>query len=240
MHREGHPVSVTSFQKHTASQIRAGLKTSKGRNILLVLFDEPDNDGFEAAKVLMDEGLTSEHIVLMFTSKDPKGHYARCVDLGIDHLLVKPFATEDLMNVLKEHFPALKEPSARLYTGKTDVPVVLVVDDNYLNRKVVGSLLRVLGVRAEFAAGGAEAVDMAREKSYDIILMDLIMPETDGFEASRIILGFNPCTQIVALSADNMPETRLKVEQSGMKELLAKPVTVEELRRVIDRYHKPV
>jgi len=93
-------------------------------------------------------------------------------------------------------------------------------------------------VGAEYAAGGSEAVDMARGKSYDLILMDLIMPETDGFEASRIILGHNPNTQIIALSADNMPETRLRVEQSGMKELLAKPVTVEELRRVIDRYHK--
>ena len=187
----------------------------------------------------MDEGLTSEHIVLMFTSRDPKGHWARCVDLGIDHLLVKPFAPEDLMNVLREHFPSLKKPVARLDSDKTDIPVVLVVDDNYLNRKVVGSLLRVLGVSAEFASGGAEAIDMAGEKSYDLILMDLIMPETDGFEATRIILGKNPSTQIIALSADNMPETRLNVEKSGMKELLAKPVTVEELRRVIDRYHKP-
>ena len=238
MHKVGLPVSVTSFQKHTASQIKAGLKSGQARNILLVLFDEPDNDGFVAARTLLDEGLTSEHIVMMFTSRDPKGHYARCVDLGIDHLLVKPFATEDLMSVLREHFPSLKEQSARLNSDKSDVPVVLVVDDNYLNRKVVGSLLKVLGVVAEYAAGGAEAVDMAREKSYDLILMDLIMPEIDGFEAARIIFGFNPSCQIVALSADNMPETRLRAEQSGMKELLAKPVTVEELRRVIDRYHK--
>lgn len=240
MHRVGLPVSVTSFQKHTASQIKTGLRNEKGRNILLVLFDEPDTDGFVAAKTLMDEGLTSEHVVMMFTSRDPRGHYARCVDLGIDHLLVKPFAAEDLMTVLREHFPALREQSARLNSDKSDIPVVLVVDDNYLNRKVVGSLLKVLGVKAEFAAGAAEAIDMAREKPYDIILMDLIMPEIDGFEAARTILGFANNTQIVALSADNMPETRLKVEQSGMKELLAKPVTVEELRRVIDRYHKPV
>ena len=113
------------------------------------------------------------------------------------------------------------------------------MDDNYLNRKVVGSLLKVLGVQAEFAAGAAEAIDMAREKSYDLILMDLIMPEIDGFEAARAILGFDRNTQIIALSADNMPETRLRAEKTGMKELLAKPVTVEELRRVIDRYHKP-
>ncbi len=240
MHKVGLPVSVTSFQKHTASQIKTGLRNEKGRNILLVIFDEPETDGFVAAKTLMDEGLTQEHIVMMFTSRDPKGHYARCVDLGIDHLLVKPFAAEDLMTVLREHFPALREQSARLNSDRSDIPVVLVVDDNYLNRKVVGSLLKVLGVKAEFAAGAAEAIDMAREKSYDIILMDLIMPEIDGFEAARTILGFDHNTRIVALSADNMPETRLRVEQSGMKELLAKPVTVEELRRVIDRYHKSV
>jgi signal transduction histidine kinase/CheY-like chemotaxis protein len=240
MHRVGLPVSVTSFQKHTISQIRTSLRSGSSRYILLVLFDEPDTDGFIAAKALMEEGLTSEHIVMMFTSRDPKGHFARCVDLGIDHLLVKPFATEDLVSVLKDHFPAMTGMSARLASGKADQPVILVVDDNYLNRKVVGSLLKVLGVQAEFAAGAAEAIDMAHEKSYDLILMDLIMPEIDGFEAARTILGFRPNTQIIALSADNMPETKARVEQSGMKELLSKPVTADDLRRVIDRYHKPV
>jgi hypothetical protein len=52
------------------------------------------------------------------------------------------------MKVLREHFPALRGHSARLNSDKSDVPVILVVDDNYLNRKVVGSLLKVLGVQA--------------------------------------------------------------------------------------------
>jgi len=238
MHRIGLPVSVTSFQKHTVSQIKTSLKSEQGRYILLVIFDEPDTDGFEVGKALMDAGLTEEHIVLMFTSRDPKGHYARCVDLVIDHLLVKPFAVEDLLSVLKDQFPALRSSSGRLSGNKTDLPVMLVVDDNYLNRKVVGSLLKVLGVKAEFASGGVEAINMAKEKSYDLILMDLIMPETDGFEAARIILESDRNTQIIALSADTMAETRMKAEKTGMKELLTKPVTVEDLRRVIDRYHK--
>jgi CheY-like chemotaxis protein len=79
---------------------------------------------------------------------------------------------------------------------------------------------------------------MVKAKPYDLILMDLIMPEIDGFEAARVILEFDREMLIVALSADNMPETRVKVEKTGMKELLSKPVTVEDLRRVIDRYHK--
>lgn len=238
IHRLGLPVSVTSFQKHTVSQIKASLQSAKDRYILLIIFDEPEADGFEAAKTLLDSGMTGEHIVLMFTSKDPKGHYSRCVDMGIDHLLVKPFAGEDLLTVLKEHFPALRSEKGSLVPGKSSLPVILVVDDNYLNRKVVGSLLKVLGVTAEYASGATEAITMAKEKPYDLILMDLIMPEIDGFEAARNIFEFDKDTIIIALSADNMPETRAKAEQTGMKELLSKPVTVEDLRRVIARYHK--
>ncbi len=238
VHRLGLPVSVTSFQKHTISQIKTSLQSEQERYILLIIFDEPETDGFEVAKAMMDAGLTGEHIILMFTSKDPRGHYARCVDLGVDHLLVKPFASEDLLHVLRDHFPALSNQSGRLSADKSELPVILVVDDNYLNRKVVGSLLKVLGVTAEYAASAAEAIDMVMEKPYDLILMDLIMPETDGFEAARIILEHDSSTLIVALSADTMPETRVKVEKTGMKELLSKPVTVEDLRRVIDRYHK--
>ena len=238
IHRLGLPVSVTSFQKHTVSQIKANLQSAHDRYVLLIIFDEPEADGFEAAKTLLDSGMTGEHIVLMFTSKDPKGHYSRCVDMGIDHLLAKPFAGEDLLTVLKEHFPALRSGKGSLVPEKSALPVILVVDDNYLNRKVVGSLLKVLGVTAEYASGASEAIAMAKEKPYDLILMDLIMPEIDGFEAARNILEFDKNTIIVALSADNMPETRTKAEQTGMKELLSKPVTVEDLRRVIARYHK--
>jgi signal transduction histidine kinase/CheY-like chemotaxis protein len=236
MHRIGIPVSVTSFQKHTISQIKTSLKNAQSRYAMLVIFDEPENDGFIVARELLDAGLTGEHIVLMFTSRDPRGHYAKCVDLGVDHLLVKPFAGEDLLNVLKDHFPALKGHNGLVTADKNGKPVILVVDDNYLNRKVVGSLLKVLGVEAEFASSADEALSLVNENTYNLILLDLIMPETDGFEAARIILEMDSSIPVVALSADTMPETRNRVEQTGMKELLTKPVTVDELRRVIERY----
>lgn len=237
IHRLGLPVSVTSYQKNTIQQLKTARQHGPGDYILLIIFDEPDSDGFEIAEALNREGMTGDYIIMMFTSREPKGHYARCVDIGIDHLLVKPFMAEDLLNVLTAHFPALRGTTT-FNVDKKQLPSVLVVDDNFLNRKVVGSLLKVMSVPAEYATGGAEAIKMAREKHFDIILMDLIMPEVDGFEAARVIQAENRETVIIALSADTMPETRARVEQSGMKELLTKPVTVDELRKVISRYFK--
>ncbi len=237
IHKAGLPVSVTSFQKYTVSQIDIDRKNNSDRYILLIIFDEPESDGFEVAKALRDSKLTGEYIILMFTSKDPKGHYSRCVDLGVDHLLVKPFAAEDLILVLKNYFPSLRTGTNKAESKDKDaMPSILVVDDNHLNRKVVGSLLKVLGIAAEFAESGQEAVDKYKKTPFDLVLMDLIMPGTDGFEAAQMILEFNDRALIIALSADNMPDTKLKAEQTGMKEMLTKPVSVEDLRRIIERY----
>jgi len=238
IHRIGLPVSVTSFQKYTTSQIDTDRLNNPDRYILLIIFDEPDSDGFVIAKALKNAGLTGEFIILMFTSNDPKGHYSKCVDMDIDQLLVKPFAGEDLQGVLKDHFPELR---GKIKNGdvkpKKALPSILVVDDNHLNRKVVGSLLKVLGISPDFAESGSEAIARAKDNSYDIILMDLIMPDIDGFEASRSIMKFDKNSAIIALSADNMPETKTRAEQFGMKELLPKPVSVDDLRRVIERYY---
>ncbi|HPT22429.1 MAG TPA: response regulator, partial [Bacteroidales bacterium] len=237
LHKIELPVSVTSFQKHTISQIQADRQKAKDRYIMLILFDDADSDGFVVAEALQKARLTNEYIVFMFTSRDPKGHYARCVDLGVDHLLVKPFSVDELTAAVSQFFPGIAA-SVRTDSKKSvkKVPEVLVVDDNQLNRKVVGSLLKVLGITPDFAEGGEEAIMKVKNKTYDIIFMDLIMPVVDGFEASRTILNFDKKMTIIALSADNMPETRAKAEMSGMKELLSKPVTVKDLRAVIDRY----
>lgn len=237
IHRIGLSVSVTSFQKYTVTQINTDRLNNVNRYKLLIILDEPGSDGFEVAEALRAAKLTGEYIILMFTSRDPKGHYSRCVDLGIDHLLVKPFASEDLITVLSAFFPSLKTPgNSSSQRTKKAKPSVLVVDDNYLNRKVVGSLLKVLGIAGEYAEDGNEALEKYNAKKFDLVLMDLIMPVIDGFEAARMILGNDQNAIIIALSADNMPETKQKAEQVGMKELLAKPVTVDDLRRVIDRY----
>jgi CheY-like chemotaxis protein len=77
---------------------------------------------------------------------------------------------------------------------------------------------------------------MTESKVYDIIFMDLIMPDMDGYEASRNILAHNSDVIIVALTADNMPDSRKKAEMSGIVEFLGKPVRIEQLRHLLRKY----
>ncbi len=233
LHKLKIPVSVTSFQKQTVSQIISNKRDGNDKYVLLIIFDDSETDGFEIAGALRDSGLTNDNIILMFTSRDPKGHYPRCVDMGIDQLLVKPFSTTELANVIIQLFPNVKYNTG---SNGVSLPNVLVVDDNALNRKVVGSLLKILGITAEYAEDGRDALERIKKKKYDLVFMDLIMPVIDGFEASRKILEYDSRITIVALSADNMPETKIKAEQAGMKELLSKPVSVADLRGVIEKY----
>jgi CheY-like chemotaxis protein len=97
-------------------------------------------------------------------------------------------------------------------------------------------MLTSLGYRSDIAEDGFIGYQMAREKKYDLIFMDLVMPEMDGFESTRKIMEFEKNNIIVAFTADNMPETRRKAELSGIKEFISKPVRLEDLKRLFAKY----
>lgn len=118
---------------------------------------------------------------------------------------------------------------------------VLVAEDNMINRIVMGKMLTECGVEITFAHNGSEAVKLAAIERYDVILMDLQMPETDGYEAVQQILNVknaspNSSTPIYALTADIMEKTAKSVLASGMKGVLTKPVECDELVHVLSRH----
>lgn len=113
---------------------------------------------------------------------------------------------------------------------------VMVVEDNEVNRHISLTLLRQLGVAAEIARNGREAVELARQKCFDVILMDCHMPEMDGYTATREIRklanGGGRC-RIVALTASAMGEEVEKCFAAGMDDYLTKPISKETLARIL-------
>ena len=109
---------------------------------------------------------------------------------------------------------------------------ILMVDDTAVNRELVKLMLEPLGLQVEEAAGGADGVQAAMTKAYDLILMDVRMPGVDGLEATRLIRAvsaLNRRTPILALTADVQPENAAACRSAGMDDVLSKPIVPGEL-----------
>jgi PAS domain S-box-containing protein len=118
--------------------------------------------------------------------------------------------------------------------GASELPPlnVLMVDDTAVNRELVKLMLEPLGCRIEEATGGADGVQAAMTRSFDLILMDVRMPGVDGLEATKLIRAVSPLnrkTPILALTADVQPENVLACRGAGMDDLIAKPISPAEL-----------
>ena len=112
---------------------------------------------------------------------------------------------------------------------------ILIVEDNPINQTVVIHYLRKLGQHGDVAASGREALEMIARKSYDLIFMDMQMPEMDGLEATRRLRAMNLATQprVVALTANASPHDRERCLDAGMDSFLTKPLALEDIRREI-------
>jgi CheY-like chemotaxis protein len=177
--------------------------------------------------------------MMMISSNDIKGNYLNCITLGIDHYLIKPFDVRELLSIINSSFPFLEEQASLSEIGNVRSDVgILIIEDNKMNQNVIGTLLKSLGYTYDLADDGWAGYLMAKDKKYDLIFMDLIMPEMDGFESAQRIVKVDKSVIIVAFTADNMPETKMKAELSGIKDFISKPVRIDELKRLFARYFK--
>jgi signal transduction histidine kinase/CheY-like chemotaxis protein len=239
LHRLGLNITITTFQRSTVNQIKSNLGFPEEKYSLVVIFDDTEFNGFDAARLIWESKLTHNFIMLMVSSNDQKGNYLKCITLGIDHYLIKPFDMGELVGTVKNSFPFLEDHAAPVEIGsiRTDISI-LVIEDNKMNQNVIGKLLNSLGYSFELADDGWAGYLLAKSKKFDLIFMDLIMPEMDGYESSQRILKVDKTVLIVAFTADNMPETKRKAELAGIKDFISKPVRIDELKRLFAKYFK--
>lgn len=229
--------TVTTYQKTTVKQIRTAMQDEEHRYHLVIITDDREFNGFEALEELGREGLTSHFRLIVISSNDRKGNLVKCNSTGVDHYLVKPFEARELYEVIRDCFPVIGSgtPESDKEKAMKDLRI-LVVEDNKMNQKVIGTMLKNLGCQFELADDGFEGLMKAKTHKYDIIFMDLIMPEMDGFEASRKILEFDSSLMIVAFTADNLPESKRRAELSGIRDFISKPVRIDDLKKFFSRY----
>ena len=124
--------------------------------------------------------------------------------------------------------PAAPEPAE----AKTSPLRILLAEDNAVNQQLAVLLLKKLGFTADVAANGLEALEALEQRQYDVVLMDVQMPELDGLEATRRICARWPAEtrpRIIAMTANAMAEDREACFEAGMDDYVAKPIRPEEL-----------
>jgi CheY-like chemotaxis protein len=141
---------------------------------------------------------------------------------------------------------AVGEPAAATASvgpGDAEEGRLLLVEDNFVNRRVAVYMLTKLGYRVDVAPHGREAIDMLGKFNYALVLMDCQMPEMDGFEAARSIRDRNSTVldhdvPVIAMTANAFPEDRARALASGMNDFLAKPVDRSALAAMLTKWLK--
>jgi signal transduction histidine kinase/DNA-binding response OmpR family regulator len=239
------PTIVKSGQAGLDEMVRAA-KSNSAYQLVLLDAVMPEMDGFTLAEKIKEQPELADATVMMLSSAMPAGSAARCGALGIAGLLTKPVNQSELLDaILIAVGPGAKGGNSRgvgTSLAGTDAGGsglrILVAEDNLVNRAVATGILEKEGHVLVHAATGREAVEAFRDGSFDLILMDVQMPEMDGFEATGRIRELEEATgrhtTIVAVTAHAMAGDRERCLAAGMDDYVSKPLRKEDLLRALN------
>jgi CheY-like chemotaxis protein len=118
---------------------------------------------------------------------------------------------------------------------------ILIAEDNLINQKLAVRILTKMGYNPHVVANGHEALNAIIIKKYDMVLMDVQMPEMDGCEATHFIREHLDCQPvIIAMTANAMPEDRENCLKAGMNDYLSKPMKIEDIMNVLEKWGKQI
>jgi PAS domain S-box-containing protein len=153
---------------------------------------------------------------------------------------------DGLVALLNKAVPSALPDKNKLPEEKqSSVPVmrILVAEDNIINQKLILRILKILGQEGDIANNGLEALNAVRNKKYDVVLMDIQMPEMDGFEVTQHIRSEIPQANqpvIIALTAHTLQGDREKCIEAGMNDYMSKPILIDEVKRILLKWFETI
>lgn len=209
----------------------------------------PAMSGLELARQIHDQNLTPNTQLVILSSSSDILDFEICRKVGIRSIASKPLRQTDLYSCLTAVMPAdgteikTQKQVARKIPSNALMGHVLLAEDNPVNQDIMIEVLSIMGVSTKLANNGKEAIESFEKERFDLILMDCQMPVLDGLAATSKIRqlekqGNAEPIPIVALTANAMQGDREKCINAGMDEYLSKPVSSEQLRKMLSNWLK--
>lgn len=228
------------------AKMEQGRKNGTPYQLAVIDANLPGTDGFVLAEAIRAQPALAPTRLVMLTSAGHRGDAQRCRELGITGYLVKPVGGVELLDVAAAVLEGVERETGGLVTRHTIQENrrrlrILLAEDNRVNQEVAAAMLRKRGHEVDIVENGREAVEVVKRNRYDVVLMDIQMPELDGVAATREIrsLPEGRHLPIVALTAHALPEERQRCMEAGMSGYLTKPFKPYDLLAAVEGWGAP-
>jgi two-component system, sensor histidine kinase and response regulator len=241
--------TVASDGELALAELAAARAAGDPYGLILTDMHMPKMDGFTLVENIKLKPEISTSTIMMLTSGGQRGDAARCEELGISAYLLKPVRQVELREAIARSLGAKEHAGAvpfitrySLHDGNHPMKSlhILLAEDNAINQKLATRLLEKRGHHVTLAFNGKEALSVLEKRSFDLVLMDVQMPEMDGLEATRRLREIEKVSgrrqAIVAMTALVMKGDRERCVDAGMDGYLSKPIRPQELDEVLDTY----
>ena len=238
-----HPLAVSSVAD-ALDELERMARAGSPYALILTDSNMPVQDGFELAERIQSNRALCGSMIMMLTSADRPDDLAKCDKHGIAAYLLKPIKQSELLDAIVLAVGA--DSSLRVTSATSAAPKkqasrprsILLAEDSLINQKLAIGLLERWGHTVTVANNGTEAVLLSNNQSFDLILMDVQMPELDGLDATLAIRARERDSgihiPIIAMTAHAMKGDRERCLEVGMDSYLAKPIRAEQLFRQIE------
>jgi len=228
--------------------LKDSVKKNNPYHAALIDYQMPEMDGVQLGKLIKSDSLIKDTLLVMLTSINKKGQMDSIKNIGFSAYLNKPIKQNLLFSCLRNIFGEVidnKFSTKQLITKQTlsiknDVSVLLV-EDNLVNQKVALAMIEKMGINIDVASNGKEAIEILKRKKYEMIFMDIQMPEMDGVQATKIIKDINSDVlqhnvPIIAMTAHAMKGDREKYLRAGMDDYITKPFHINDLVMILKKW----
>ena len=217
------------------------IKDGEKFDIAILDYQMPDIDGLHLAMEFRNYPMGEKLPIVILTSLGKKDTLEELEKAKLSAFILKPVKQSQLFRTLISaiyksddvSFTKVLSPAPQANKkNKTYSIKILLAEDNLVNQMVATKMLANIGYKADVASNGKEAFDAINKINYDLIFMDILMPEMDGFEATRAIRKLDKSIKqpkIIAMTANAMTGDREKCLRAGMDDYLSKPIKAEEL-----------